>query len=45
MPQVGRDYVAKILSRGNAADPMQLFTDFMGRPPDLSALLLRAGLA
>ncbi|HEY0862658.1 MAG TPA: M3 family metallopeptidase [Lacunisphaera sp.] len=43
--QVGRDFVAKVLSRGNAADPMQLFTDFMGRPPDLSALLLRAGLA
>jgi len=41
----GADFVAKILSRGNAADPMQLFTDFMGRPPDLSALLLRAGLA
>ncbi len=43
--QVGRDFVAKVLSRGNSADPMQLFTDFMGRPPDLSALLLRAGLA
>jgi len=43
--QVGRDFVAKVLSRGNSADPMHLFTDFMGRPPDLSALLLRAGLA
>jgi oligopeptidase A len=43
--QVGGEFVAKVLSRGNAADPMQLFTDFMGRPPDLSALLLRAGLA
>jgi oligopeptidase A len=42
---VGADFVAKVLSRGNSADPMQLFVDFMGRPPDLSALLLRAGLA
>jgi oligopeptidase A len=44
-PAVGRDFAAKILSRGNGADPMQLFTDFMGRPPDLQALLKRAGLA
>lgn len=43
--QVGGEFVAKVLSRGNSTDPMQLFTDFMGRPPDLSALLLRAGLA
>lgn len=43
--QVGGEFVAKVLSRGNSADPMQLFTDFMGRPPDLSALLVRAGLA
>ena len=42
---VGRDFVAKVLSRGNAADPMQLFVDFMGRPPDQQALLTRAGLA
>ena len=41
----GADFVGKILSRGNAADPMELFTAFMGRPPDLSALLTRAGLA
>ncbi len=43
--KVGGEFVAKVLSRGNSADPMQLFTDFMGRPPDLAALLLRAGLA
>jgi oligopeptidase A len=43
--RVGGEFVAKVLSRGNSADPMELFTDFMGRPPDLSALLLRAGLA
>ena len=42
---VGAEFVAKILSRGNSADPMQLFVDFMGRPPDQQALLLRAGLA
>jgi oligopeptidase A len=43
--RVGGEFVAKVLSRGNSADPMQLFTDFMGRPPDLAALLQRAGLA
>ncbi|WP_438482500.1 M3 family metallopeptidase [Oleiharenicola lentus] len=42
--KVGTEFVEKILSRGNSADPMELFVDFMGRPPDQQALLTRAGL-
>ncbi len=44
-PAVGRDFVTHVLSRGNSADPMELFKAFMNRTPDLQAMLVRAGLA
>jgi len=37
----GRDYVDAILSRGDSADPDDLFVEFMGRGPDAGALLER----
>ncbi|HWA84667.1 MAG TPA: M3 family metallopeptidase [Opitutus sp.] len=44
-PQTGSDFVAQVLSRGNSADPAELYRGFMGRDPDLNALLRRSGLA
>ena len=42
--EVGAAFCASVLSRGNEADPMELYTTFMGRAPSPNALLKRAGL-
>ena len=39
--ETGRSYVDTILSRGDSADPDELFVEFMGRRPDPTALLER----
>jgi oligopeptidase A len=44
-PAVGSDFRHKILEQGDSRDPMELFTDFMGRPPRVEALLDRLGLS
>lgn len=43
--RTGAAFVEHILSKGNSADPMELYRAFMGRDPDLGPLLIRSGLA
>jgi oligopeptidase A len=40
-PETGRAYLEAILSRGDSADPEELFREFMGRDPDPEALFRR----
>lgn len=43
-PDVGESFLDKILSKGGGASALTLFKDFMGREPDMSALLRQEGL-
>jgi oligopeptidase A len=43
--KVGEAFRRSVLERGDSADPMDLYTQFMGREPSLDALMQRAGLA
>lgn len=43
--EVGMEFRTKILARGDEAPPEEIYRDFLGREPDVSALLARMGLS
>lgn len=42
--ETGNRFLSRVLSRGGGADPLVLFKDFMGREPEIEALLRQDGL-
>ena len=42
--ETGQAFLKKILSRGGSEEPMDLFIAFMGREPEISALLRHSGI-
>lgn len=43
-PDTGKAFRNAILSRGDSAEPLDLFKEFMGRPPKVEPMLERQGL-
>jgi oligopeptidase A len=43
-PAMGQQFLDKILSKGGGTEALVLFKDFMGREPDITALLKQEGL-
>lgn len=44
-PETGRRFLHNILEMGGSAEPMDLFKQFMGREPNIDALLRHSGIA
>lgn len=44
-PQTGRNFLQAVLTQGGVKRPMDMFVEFMGRKPQLDALLKYSGLA
>lgn len=43
--ETGKDFREQILSKGHSLPPEELYRNFMGREPEVEALLTRSGLA
>jgi len=43
-PQTGMKYRSAILEKGNMVDPLNLLTEFLGRPPNQNAFFKRLGI-